>query len=123
MSTHTATVTEIADTARRVARTAVQVIAGFAAFAAVYVAIVQVLGHSAGISGTTAGAWLAGSAVTVTSVAAALAKIMALPAVNELLDRVNLGGQSTVAAQLDTETRLLSLSAVTAAAGTATSGD
>lgn len=113
MSNHAPTITEIADTARRVARTALQVIAGFGAFAAVYVAVVQVLGTTAGISGTTAGAWLAASAVTVTGVASALAKIMALPTVNQFLDRVNLGGQSVLGTANDTETRMLNLSALT----------
>lgn len=115
MSAHTVTVPEIADTARRVARTAVQV--GIPSFLALAGAVPVVLQDAAQIDlSPTVRVALVGAAGLITGAAATLTRIMAIPAVNELLERVRLGGQSTVAGPLDTETRMLSLAAVSDAA-------
>lgn len=112
MSAHTVTVPEIADTARRVARTAVQVgIPSFLALAGAVPVLLSVLA-SINLSPTVRLA-LVGAAGAITGAAALLTRIMAVPAVNQLLDAVRLGGQSTIAAPADTETRMLNLSALT----------
>ena len=86
----------VSDTARRVARTVLQVIAGFGAFAAVYPLIVSAIGAP---KGSNLAVWLAGSAAVVTGIAAVLARVMAIPAVNTWLGAVRLAGHSGAAAE------------------------
>lgn len=114
MSAHTVTVPEIADTARRVARTVVQV--GIPSFLALAGALPLVLQYAAEINlSPTVRVALIAVAGFITGAAALLTRLMAVPAVNQLLDAVRLGGQSTIAAPLDSETRMISLQSLDAA--------
>lgn len=115
MSAHTVPVPAIVDAWRRAARTAVQaataVFTAALALGAVYQMLVPVIGAP---TRATLLPWLIAAAVAVGSNAALLARLMAIPAVNALCARVGLGGQSTVAAPLDTETRMIALQAANA---------
>jgi hypothetical protein len=104
---------EILDTGKRVARTVVQAALAFVSLAPIYPIVVHAIGAPAS---TNAGAWLAASVVWVGTVAGAISRIMAIPAVNDLLAHVGLAGHSgavpvaAVVAEPTTDTTILRLS-------------
>lgn len=101
------TIPQVLDTGKRVVRTVVQVALSFGTFAAVYVAVVGIIGHTAALNDSNASAWLAASATWVTSFAAVLAKIMANPTVNGWLTSIGLAGHSGEQVAGDTWTTLV----------------
>jgi len=86
---------QILDTARRVARTIIQVALAFGTVAAIYPLIVNAIGAPAG---SNVALWLATIGTWVTTAAAIIARIMAIPAVNSLLAGLRLAGHSGVTA-------------------------
>jgi hypothetical protein len=96
-----------------VARTVVQAALAFVSLAPIYPIVVHAIGAPAS---TNAGAWLAASVVWVGTVAGAISRIMAIPAINDLLAHVGLAGHSgavpvaAVVAEPTTDTTILRLS-------------
>lgn len=104
---------EILDTGRRVARTVVQVAVAVVSIAPVYPFIVAALGAP---RDSNVGLWLAASVTWVGTVAGIISRVMAIPAVNDLLGHVGLAGHSgtiptaAVVAEPTTDTTILRLS-------------
>jgi hypothetical protein len=82
---------QILDTGRRVARTVVQVALAIVSIAPVWPLIVHAIGNPG--NGNIA-VWLAASVTWVGTVAGIISRVMAVPAVNDLLARVGLAGHS-----------------------------
>lgn len=100
---------EILDRGRRVARTIIQAAGAFLTLAPAYPALVAAIGAP---KDSNVGVWLAASAVWVGTIAGIIARIMAIPAVNDLLAKVGLAGHSgatvpTVVVEPPTETTIL----------------
>lgn len=96
----------VLDPWQRIARTALQVAGAILTLAPVYPAI------RSAIEGPLADAASAGWVVTV---AAIIAGLMSIPAVNGLLAKIKLGAISPVLPALDSETRAISLAELQAA--------
>jgi len=84
-------VPQVFDTARRVARTVIQAGLAIVSFAPIYPLIVGAIGAP---KGSNLAGWLAASVVWVGSIAGAISRIMAIPAVNNLLAPVKLAAHS-----------------------------
>lgn len=97
MTTKSLTVPDIVNKGQRVLRTIVQVgIPAFLAFALVLPQIIESLGLPVD---SALRLWLVGAAAVVTAVAAALTRIMAIPAVNLWLTHFGLGSVPKAVAQ------------------------
>lgn len=81
----------IVDTARRVARTVVQVALAFGTVAAIYPLIVTAIGAPAG---SNVALWLATIGTWVATISGIISRIMAIPAVNGFLAPLGLTGHS-----------------------------
>ncbi|GAA4762721.1 hypothetical protein [Microbacterium gilvum] len=84
--------TSIPDKVQRVLRTVVQVILGAVAVLGIFVAVApQVLAAIADVLPASWVAWAAGVITSLAAVSAALARVMAIPAVDAWLKRIGLG--------------------------------
>jgi hypothetical protein len=99
---------QVIDTGRRVARTVVQVALAFASFAPVYPLIVAAIKAP---DGSNLALWLAASATWVATIAGVISRIMAIPTVNSLLEKVNLAGHSTTVLAQDSWTSFIPVQA------------
>jgi hypothetical protein len=99
------TIPQVLDPVVRVLRTVIQVLIAFVSLAPILPLIVSAIGAPAG---SQYGVTLTAAAVWVAGVAAAISRIMAIPAVNALLGRIGLAGHSGVyTGDGDTQTRFV----------------
>lgn len=95
---------QILDSGRRAARTAIQAILAFLTLAPVYLTLASLV-HAP--DGSNLAIYVATSIAWVGAVSASLAKVMALPAVNDLLAKIGLDGHSGDATGSDSWTTAL----------------
>lgn len=110
------TVPQVLDPFIRTVRTALQVLVALASFLAVAAVVwPQIVSAIAADDTSTVGVFLTGSVVWITAAASLAARIMAVPAVNLLLQRIGLAGHSgEPTGQSDTFTTLLAVQPSTA---------
>lgn len=101
---------QVYDPLQRALRTALQVLLAFPSFALIYPAIVAAFGVP---NTSRLGIYLTASVLWVAGAAAVISRLMAIPAVNDLLAKVKLAGHSGEAEPLDSMTRALRLPAIT----------
>jgi hypothetical protein len=97
---------QIYDTFHRVIRTVIQTIPGVIALAALYPLVVDAIGLP---KDSNVGLWLAGSVTVVAGIAAALTRVMAIPAVNTFLAKIRLDGHSGEVIPGDTYTSMIAV--------------
>jgi hypothetical protein len=92
---------QIFDPWKRFARTIIQVVLGFVTVAPLVPLIIAAIGAP---EGSNVAVWLAAVGVWVSTVAGVISRVMAIPAVNSLLARINLDGHSGEVAAADNYT-------------------